>query len=50
MKTIGMEEAMKDIRMEIFILENFNLEKLMEKVNMSGEIRMKFMMESGLKE
>lgn len=44
-----MDEGMKDIQMEIFILENFNLERLMEKVNMNGKIHKRYMMGNGLK-
>jgi hypothetical protein len=38
----GMEEAMRDIRMEMYIKANFNLEKLMEWDNTHGYSLEKF--------
>lgn len=39
---------MKDIKMEMFILDNFKKERLMEKEITHGIIRQKFMMGNGL--
>lgn len=44
---IGMAEVMKDIPMEMFILENFNMVKLMARDVTNGQKVPKCMMENG---
>ena len=46
----GMGEGMKDMRMEMYTQVNFITERHMVKVNMSGKIHRKYMMENGRKE
>jgi hypothetical protein len=43
----GMAEALRNTLMEIFIKENFNLERLMVKGDIIGLNQVKYMMENG---
>jgi len=46
----GMVEVTRGTKMETFIKENFNLEKLMERESICGKNHVKSMMENGLKD
>ena len=48
-KIKDMKEGLRNLKMEIFILETFSMEDLKEKERKSGLRREKFMMVNGIK-